>query len=627
MKVNTFSLVAIYIFTNLIVLGLIAGHKPGIVSSDRNFPIDKEGQIINLIPYNTDVPPVPFLFPLDPGFATDSIVLGPEILTGLQGWYDYKTKGEVNKYIQVDKSDPNYIHVIDCQTDSADPFGTIRRWTMYANSDNGGLTWSVYPNTPLPEDIKSGFSVLELSSDGAGFIATHTTHGGTRLDAVLYNEIAPHTQNFVRNRHPNESSRPYGVYPQICVFGNGNVGLLSRKIITTSNPPETLYYSFWNGTELSDRSPVFITGLNFNGNSGSNMLFNIASNGGSIGTAVAAPINENDTLGSSKVFFMTTTNSGINWSSPRTLFAPYTENNGEDTIIISGGTGLIYKQGTNHWFFAYPVSANGAYSTAKLVITKTTDGGNTLSTSTICTATQVGAATTYAQPIVFVFNIDFPALGWSDDGSTLYCVYSVVKPDVASSGWNQRDIYIQYSINEGSTWSNPIRITNTADIDESYPSISNWNRGSVGNIYEVNIIYMKDPGVGPGAFNGTYNNATPSLNKQIYRKLIGLPPIGIKTISNEVPYNFSLEQNYPNPFNPKTKIKFSLPSAGQSHSLNVQLVVYDILGKEVTTLVNEQLQPGIYNVEWDASNIPSGVYFYQIKTLGFTDTKKAILIK
>ena len=104
-------------------------------------------------------------------------------------------------------------------------------------------------------------------------------------------------------------------------------------------------------------------------------------------------------------------------------------------------------------------------------------------------------------------------------------------------------------------------------------------------------------------------------------------PIGIKPILSEVPNKFSLFQNYPNPFNPVTKIKFSLPTVGQRHAFDVRLIVYDILGREVAVLVNEQLSPGTYEVSFDGSNLPSGVYFYKLITEGFSETKKMVLLK
>ena len=81
-------------------------------------------------------------------------------------------------------------------------------------------------------------------------------------------------------------------------------------------------------------------------------------------------------------------------------------------------------------------------------------------------------------------------------------------------------------------------------------------------------------------------------------------------------------QNYPNPFNPVTVIRFQLSVVGK-----VSLKIYDMLGREVEILVNEKLNAGTYGVDWDASNFPSGAYFYRLRTEGYTETKRMILLK
>jgi hypothetical protein len=97
---------------------------------------------------------------------------------------------------------------------------------------------------------------------------------------------------------------------------------------------------------------------------------------------------------------------------------------------------------------------------------------------------------------------------------------------------------------------------------------------------------------------------------------------GIENISTEVPSSYSLGQNYPNPFNPMTNVKFSIVKAG-----DVKVVVYNIQGREVQTLVNENLNAGTYEVKFDGSGLTSGVYFYRLVTEGFTETKRMILLK
>jgi photosystem II stability/assembly factor-like uncharacterized protein len=136
-------------------------------------------------------------------------------------------------------------------------------------------------------------------------------------------------------------------------------------------------------------------------------------------------------------------------------------------------------------------------------------------------------------------------------------------------------------------------------------------------------------------------------NGTLLRTTTGGEPVTGMANNSELPVDFKLEQNYPNPFNPMTKIKFTIPSVtlrqAQSDIL-VTLKVYDVLGNEVATLVNEELPSGEYEVEFNISNLSggisvkggslpagrhgaSGVYFYQLKTEGYLETKKMLLIK
>ncbi len=93
------------------------------------------------------------------------------------------------------------------------------------------------------------------------------------------------------------------------------------------------------------------------------------------------------------------------------------------------------------------------------------------------------------------------------------------------------------------------------------------------------------------------------------------------------PTKFELTQNYPNPFNPTTTISYAIPSVETRHALSVQLIVYDLLGRKVATLVNEKQSPGNYSVEFDASKLSSGIYFYRLSAGGFVSVKKMILMK
>ncbi|CAN5447733.1 hypothetical protein BH10BAC5_BH10BAC5_15170 [soil metagenome] len=97
---------------------------------------------------------------------------------------------------------------------------------------------------------------------------------------------------------------------------------------------------------------------------------------------------------------------------------------------------------------------------------------------------------------------------------------------------------------------------------------------------------------------------------------------GLSNISSSVPENFKLFQNYPNPFNPVTNIKFQIASQGL-----VKLTIYDIVGNQIRSLVNENMSPGSYSVDFDASEIPSGVYMYRLETAAYSDVKRMMLVK
>ncbi|RPI18953.1 MAG: T9SS C-terminal target domain-containing protein [Ignavibacteriae bacterium] len=137
----------------------------------------------------------------------------------------------------------------------------------------------------------------------------------------------------------------------------------------------------------------------------------------------------------------------------------------------------------------------------------------------------------------------------------------------------------------------------------------NWINNSVnGNIYNIRF-----------ADNNTGYAA--SDNGIIYKTTNG----GITStqkINENVPTKYSLYQNYPNPFNPETEIKFDITKAG-----NVSLMVYDVNGKRIAFLVDEDMNPGTYSVRWNAAGLSSGVYFYLLKTDYFTEMKKALLVK
>jgi hypothetical protein len=113
-----------------------------------------------------------------------------------------------------------------------------------------------------------------------------------------------------------------------------------------------------------------------------------------------------------------------------------------------------------------------------------------------------------------------------------------------------------------------------------------------------------------------------TASNRIYKIYLTPNTVGINPLGSYVPSDFKLFQNFPNPFNPTTRIKFDIPQNGF-----VSLKIYDIMGREVDNLVNQDLKAGSYEMEFNGLNKSSGIYYYKIFTDKYQETKKMILVK
>ncbi len=143
-----------------------------------------------------------------------------------------------------------------------------------------------------------------------------------------------------------------------------------------------------------------------------------------------------------------------------------------------------------------------------------------------------------------------------------------------------------------------------------------------------NSFYSGAAAPAPWEFTHTFTSAgnnpyycEPHQGMGMTGTIIVTDPVGVQ-YEEIVANKFELKQNYPNPFNPSTRINYSVPSASF-----INLKVFDILGNEVALLVNEEKPAGEYQLEFDASELTGGVYFYQLTSNSFVDTKKMILMK
>jgi hypothetical protein len=200
------------------------------------------------------------------------------------------------------------------------------------------------------------------------------------------------------------------------------------------------------------------------------------------------------------------------------------------------------------------------------------------------------------------------------------------------------------------------RLQNTNDTVNNYPVLANIkNRYGIDSAFvywstDTSLGYNKIIMTNSGGQNWTTTIPHQSSGKTVYyyitartengkyfSKPITAPrghwkfnvggPTGISGNNGEVPDKFMLYQNYPNPFNPVTKIKFGVPSSNGIEKQNIRLIIYDILGREISQLVNEKLNAGSYEYEFDASSLPSGIYFYKLSAGNYSETRKMILLK
>ncbi|HEY3251270.1 MAG TPA: T9SS type A sorting domain-containing protein [Ignavibacteria bacterium] len=268
-----------------------------------------------------------------------------------------------------------------------------------------------------------------------------------------------------------------------------------------------------------------------------------------------------------------TTNGGVNWDSTGLYLAQV----GSE----AGWNNALEIMGTNIWF-----------GTSNTKVYHSTNFGATWTS---------GPTTGQVNSYSLAFNslslglAGGTILQRTTDGGANYTTITALGTGnvtgIAGAGprfWYTRGTSIYYSSNSGDNWSSAYTgAGNLLDLDVSTPNCCavGWAVGATGTI-------------------------------------VGLGIVAVGNNNNQIPDEYMLMQNYPNPFNPSTVISFQLPKAG-----NVKLVVYDLLGREVKTLVNEFKSQGTYEVEFNAADYASGVYFYRLESGTFTDTKKMLLVK
>ncbi len=179
------------------------------------------------------------------------------------------------------------------------------------------------------------------------------------------------------------------------------------------------------------------------------------------------------------------------------------------------------------------------------------------------------------------------------------------------------DVYFSHKrLDEADAWSVPENLTMSDSINNTCAHLAPQLKANGDGTYTAFSLYTYVTGL-----TGPYGDSTQTTSIYVAPVQFSEVPTSVENESN-IPYTFELNQNYPNPFNPTTQIKYSVAERG-----NVSLKVYDMLGREVATLVNTTKNAGSYEINFNASSLASGVYIYKIQAGNFIDSKKMMLLK
>jgi hypothetical protein len=357
---------------------------------------------------------------------------------------------------------------------------------------------------------------------------------------------------------------------------------------------------------------------------------------------------------SSNILFSRSTDGGTTWSTPVRLNqiagdCVDSDNTQEGAVPCVGPNGEVYV------CWAGPLSHN----VPRLFFTKSTDGGSTWLANNIIAGSQPGGWDMDVGGIYRANGLPITCCDVSNGAyrGTIYVNYT----DSVSSG--DHDVKIIRSTDGGLNWSSPIRVNDDAAGKEQFftwmtidqvtgylylvfydrRNYSNANtdvfmaRSTDGGTTWINERISDSPFLpNSSTFFGDYNNITAANGRvrpmwtrltgsglSVWTALIDFP-VGVNPVASQIPKSFILYQNYPNPFNPTTKIRFDIPTNAAGETT---LKVYDQLGREVASLLNQNLAAGTYEINWDASDLPSGVYFYKLETTSLSETKKLVLVK
>ncbi len=531
-----------------------------------------------------------------------------DVFTGVTTLYDMASNGVPQHIVQFYK---DTIQLVFMQNNTPGLPSSDRR-CLYLASTNTGQNWSDLGN--ITGNVTSGFPVISQFSDGRAVIGLHAALGSLGAHTIIAHDLAPLVGVFITCDPGLLPGSNLGVWSRLVTTPNNKVIFMASINSATANPavyintltnPNNCIFSGWMPYPDIDNAEQYALAR--------------ASNG----TIGLAYITRNDIVPSNggDVKFMESTNDGLTWSSPLTIW-----NAQPDPIEFLGalrGIDLVYSGNTPKLVFdlIWQTDAGSYYPwfNGRIMFwSPNINGGVPIVLADSTKVPDRPILSSGAINDVYV-NISRASIGKSADDQQLFCAFSVAKSEVSPYPDSTPffDVYLAWSGNQGAVWYGFDSVTNLSGPvrDCRYPNLAPVNDYDL-NYYYANIEYLND--AVPGS---AVNGAAESPAQQHFLRA-SILFVGINNNGTGLPENYELQQNYPNPFNPSTKIKIAV-----SEYAEITLTVYSVTGKEISKLISGAMKPGNYEVTWNGENYPSGVYFYELRTENFVSVRKMVLIK
>jgi hypothetical protein len=537
--------------------------------------------------------------------SSPSLVWSTHLISDKETGYDYQSHGSAQQ-VWLDLNNPENLHAVFIYSAVADNVWADRT-SLYFGSTDAGESWFEVGAVPVNNGTtgRSGFPCIVGTSDGSAVISNHNNNAPHPTRSSIFIDNSPFENNFTEY-DPGETTTGPALYPKLAILPDNDVLIAAFSSDLYLNKLSGGIYNGWGLVGGSEPETYSLA---------------VSENGSKIGLACLGE----SLLGQANwVFYNETTDGGITWATPTVVWQAYTDPvtgnirggfrgvnlsfNGEEPCVV-------FEVGWNTETGYYP----GLPSEIRFWSPNINGGNSKVLADSSNVPFFPNKGVTDLQ-----FPLSRPVIGSSQVNDYLFVAFNATTGDYWPGSSSADSIaymcgMFMYSSDAGNTWSYPERFTPITSplLDWRYVSIVPVS--PVNNDFiTVHLVMQGDPM--PGSTLNGWSLMPPSISAQYYHFSNEPLVINVEDEQSSIS-SFKLEQNYPNPFNPSTKIKFSIPSviaSGAKQSQMVSLKVYDILGNEITTLVNEELSAGEYEVEFDVGtsrdlSLSSGIYFYTLR--------------